>query len=301
MRIIAFCFSCHITASLLITAGHYTVQIAVKMLLHKQEHALSSSPKNSAMPEQIQAGKPEELQRGEPNYEVISYLKLRQFIGLSGLSLPFLLILGSILLNRCDILLPSISHYYYSVMHIVFVGVLCILGGFLITYRGKSVFENRTSNFAGIFALGVAIFPTSNGCEGYEEVRCSFLRIIDNRFICEWANYVHFGMAVLLFTCFVIFCLKIFQQSDLGIYNEKKARRNRTYKICGYIIIASIVAIAAITLYRRMTGKLFFPKYIFVFETSSLLAFGFSWLLKGSVLWPAEGGMKKQLVKYFRD
>jgi hypothetical protein len=253
------------------------------------------------MPDIQTAKKPEELQPGEPNYEMISYLKLRQFIGIAGLGLPFLLIIGSVLLNRCDILLPSISHYYYSVMHIVFVGVLCILGAFLITYRGKSNFENTISNLAGIFAMGVAVFPTSNGCEGYEEVRCSFLRIIDNRFICNWANIVHFSMAVALFTCFIIFCLRIFQQSDLGEFNQKKIRRNKTYKLCGYIIIASIVAIAGITLYRHLTGTSFFPKYIFVFETSSLLAFGFSWLLKGSVSWPKQGGVKKRMVKFFRD
>src|SRR5947208_219409 len=100
----------------------------------------------------------------ETSEQIISYQQLRTFIGLIGFFLPFALVLGCYLLGAgSHSLQPSISHYYYSKMHVLFVCTLCVLGGFLITYKGKpaNVWESRISNFAGYCALGVASFPTA--------------------------------------------------------------------------------------------------------------------------------------------
>ena len=235
------------------------------------------------------------------NYEVISYLKLRQFIGIIGFLLPLILVVGASLIGRCNDLQPSISHYYYSIMHIMFVGTLSVLGGFLFTYKGKSNFENKVSNFAGAFSFGVAVFPTSfDGFIGGGS-DCQFIKLTTAKPIPSFISYMHFGLAALLFICFVIFCIKIFQESDLGIIDKKKLRRNKIYKACGTVIISSIVAMAAITVYRYITNDPFFPFYIFIFETTSLLAFGFSWLLKGSVSWTnAKSPIKRKAIQYFR-
>jgi hypothetical protein len=237
----------------------------------------------------------------QTNYEVISYLQLRQFIGIIGFLLPFILTGGALLFGRCSELQPSISHYYYSIMHIVFVCTLCVLGGFLITYKGKTNFENTVSNIAGVFAFGVAIFPTAfDGFNGGGS-DCQFIQLTTVSPIPPVIGYLHFGFAALLFGCFVIFCMRIFQESDLGIIDQKKIRRNKIYKTCGIIIIFSIVAMAGITICRRITHQAIFPYYIFTFETTSLLAFGFSWLLKGSVNWPhAKSTVKRKAIQYFR-
>lgn len=95
--------------------------------------------------------------------EIISYHQLRTFIGIIGVCLPFALVIGCYLFGAADYAWQhSISHYYYSDMHIVFICTLCVLGGFLITYRGKpdNPWESRVSNFAGYCAFGVAAFPT---------------------------------------------------------------------------------------------------------------------------------------------
>ncbi|MBL0145963.1 MAG: hypothetical protein IPP48_09525 [Chitinophagaceae bacterium] len=233
---------------------------------------------------------------------VVSYLQLRQLIGVLGISLPFVLILGTNVFGGCSKIQPSISHYY-SVMHIVFTGTLCVLGGFLITYRGNShyKYENMVSNFAGIFAFGVAMFPTSFSGFNSSDAACQYIYLMPDNSLPKYVNNLHFIFAALLFTCFVIFCVKIFQDADEGVMDAKKKRRNKIYKGCGIAILLSILSIAAITIYEKVSGKTVFPYYVFVFETTSLLPFGFSWLLKGSVNWKnSKSAMVRKVVGVVR-
>ena len=237
---------------------------------------------------------------------VMSYLLLRQLIGILGILLPFTLAIGTFIIGNCSSLQPSISHYYFSIMHIVFVGTLCVLGGFLITYRGRSSYkyENGISNFAGVCAFGVAMFPTDmKGLINPPGCSCQFIELKPALIDAEHTGWIHYGFAAALFICFVFFCMRIFQDSDLGEpADAKKARRNRVYKLCGYIIIASIVCMAAIAIYDRITGRNNFPYSTIIFETTALLPFGFSWLLKGSVNWATSSNkILKKSVQYFRE
>ncbi len=221
--------------------------------------------------------------KNNDNDYTVSYLILRQLIGILGLCLPFALLLGNKLLGSSAWLQPSISHYFYSYMHIVFIGVLCVLGGFLITYKGKSKLENKISNFSGAFSFGVAVFPTEfNGFIGNEYLKPLIWL--------EWFKWIHFGSAGLLFVCFAFFCLKIFQESDAGLtelnFDDKKKFRNKIYKTCGWGIIISIIIIACCTIYEKNYQATSFTTYsTFIFETTALLFFGNSWLLKGTVNW----------------
>jgi hypothetical protein len=236
---------------------------------------------------------------------VMSYFLLRQLIGIIGILLPFILTIGAKFFGHCNEMQPSISHYYYSIMHIVFVGLLCLMGGFLITYRGNSKFENNTSNLAGFCAICVAIFPTNfNGFRGAGGSNCQFIKLTtaNNDIVPAYIGKLHFGFAALLFVCFVIFCVIIFQKPDSTTQTGyKKERRNIAYKICGIIIITSIFFIAAITFYNDQTCKDIWPDYIRFFETTSLIPFGFSWLLKGSFNWPvSKYAVKRKAIQYFR-
>jgi hypothetical protein len=215
---------------------------------------------------------------------IVSYLILRQLIGVLGLLLPFSLIFGNRLLGNKFWLQSSISHYYYSYMHIAFVGVLCVLGGILISYREKEYkLANRVSSFAGFFAIGVAAFPTAfDGFMGQEYITTTVWR--------DWFKWIHFGSAFFLFVCFAIFCFVIFQKSDDQEQNEdqiqKKIFRNSIYKFCGWGIVISIILIATGFLWEKFYGPNTFTTYsTFIFETTALLFFGNSWLLKGSVNW----------------
>ena len=218
---------------------------------------------------------------------LISYWQLRQFIGILGLIMPLILPLGTRLIRGSAKLEPSISHYYYSIMHVAFMAILCMLGSFLITYRGTSkykVWEKIVSTVAGVFALGVATFPTEFA--GYRDAGHSQLIALvlhDLKDVPEWVNTLHHIFAATLFTSFAVFCLIFFQDSDTGVYDKKKKRRNNLYKICGILILASMLAIVVVTFVFKSWD---FPNSTFVFETTALLPFGLSWLVKGSVHWP---------------
>lgn len=238
------------------------------------------------------------------NKSMLSYFALRQLIGAIGLLLPFILVLGSLLLSKnCNIIQPSISHYYYTIMHVVFVGLLCLLGCFLITYNNNWKLENRVSTCAGIFAIGVATFPTN--VDGFNGTCCKYLGVTseDTALI----GYIHYGCAAALFVCFAIFCFYIFKSSDtpnsMVLYNTKKPFRNKIYNGCGWVIAISIASIGTIAIidYKCKTDYAHTYFTTIIFETTALLAFGFAWLLKGSVNWVnSRYALKKNIIKYFR-
>ncbi len=232
-----------------------------------------------------------------------SYAKLRTLIGILGVSLPFVVIVGTNVLGACDDVQLSISHYYYTITHIVFVGTLCVLGAFLITYKGNSKYryENLVSNLAGCFSFCIAIFPTALTDFRQGNGSCQYISVLENTALPKYVNALHFGSAGLLFVCFAIFCFKIFQDSDLGVINHKKIRRNKIYTICGSIIIASMLAIVGITIYNRATNSDIFPAYILIFEITSLIPFGISWLIKGSVFWKhSDNGLIRMIAEPIR-
>lgn len=224
----------------------------------------------------------------------ISYLILRLAIGVIGIMLPIVLIIGPMILEGCMQLQPSISHYYYSIMHVVFVFTLSCLGIFLVTYRSRDKFENIISNLAGLFSIGIAVFPT--GYDGFNnEMSCQYIKLVPG--INPTIGVVHYIFAILLFTCFSIFCLKIFQRPDEPNCNKvKKKRRNITYKLCGWVIVISMAAIAGFSFYHKKHPNVF-PYSTFVFETTALVFFGISWFLKGTLLWK---NSKALVLKYFR-
>lgn len=91
-----------------------------------------------------------------------SYLLLRLVIGLLGAALPLVLVVGDALLPGGAILpRGSLSAYYHSGVRDVFVGVLVVVGVFLITYKVlERNLDNTLSTVAGVAAVLVAIFPT---------------------------------------------------------------------------------------------------------------------------------------------
>lgn len=224
----------------------------------------------------------------------ISYLILRLAIGVIGIALPIVLVIGPMILEGCTELQPSISHYYYSIMHVVFIFSLSCLGIFLVTYRSRNKFENIVSNLAGFFAIGIAVFPTS--VDGFNsKMSCQYITLVPENN--PTIGIVHYVFAVLLFTCFSIFCLKIFQRPDEPNCNMvKKKRRNITYKLCGWVIVISMAAIAGFSFYHKKHPDTF-PYSTFIFETTALVFFGISWFLKGTLLWKHS---KAVVLKYFR-
>jgi hypothetical protein len=207
---------------------------------------------------------------------VISYLTLRKAVGVLGMALPFVLMVGFFILKKDCPFPPSISHFYYTNMGNYFVGTLCAVSLFLFSYNGYDKGDMITSKLAGFFALVVAMSPTD--FNSFSALGCSRINPHDNTI----TNSLHYISATLLFSSFAFFSLVLFTKSDKGEnVTQQKKTRNGVYKTCGWIIIFCIVSMAAISFIPFLTEKLGNDKTTYIFETIALLAFGFSWLIKG--------------------
>ena len=201
----------------------------------------------------------------KPRDQIISYLTLRVLIGATGILLPLLVVIGKLISEESLQLEFSISDYYdNSSAGDILVGVLFVLGFFLMTYKGHEPIDNKISNIGGIAALGTALFPTTC-CMDCPDC---------------WVHKLHFVFALLLFSVFIIFSIYLFRKTNPAkqITPEKKSR-NRIYLVCGIIIILCIVAIAISLL---MLDDSVTQKYhlVYWFESVALVAFGISWITK---------------------
>src|SRR5215207_4461522 len=62
--------------------------------------------------------------------------------------------------------LGSISGYYYTPVHSVFVGVMVLIGVMLLVIKGRTVIEDACLSLAGMMAPIVAFIPTGDDVEG---------------------------------------------------------------------------------------------------------------------------------------
>lgn len=210
-------------------------------------------------------------------YLITSYLRLRQFNGWIGFLLPVILIIYTLVSpTKMQI---SISHYYFSTISPVFTGLLFMLGGFLITYRCQRFSEKISTFFAGICAWMVASLPTNE--MDYAGINNFIHLVFSHACIRNLVGKVHFGFAALLLLTLAYISYNEFTKLDvLTLKNDvKKEKRNAIYRWCAYLIVIFLVG-------AGLSFNLHWSDYsTFIFETTSLFAFGFSWLVKGSQLW----------------
>jgi hypothetical protein len=200
---------------------------------------------------------------------VISYLDLRKAVGIIGVALPFVLAFGKILCEGPGIE-DSISGYYYTGMRNVFVGSLCAIGVFLMSYRGYDWRDAFAGNFACVFAIGVALFPTT-----------PYLNATSRD---ELIGKLHLSFAASLFLTLAYFSLALFTKTAPDkTPTPQKLQRNIVYRASGYTILACILFIAVIAgmPVRYVPGRL---TPVFWLESTAIVAFGVSWLTKGETI-----------------
>jgi hypothetical protein len=201
---------------------------------------------------------------------VISYLTLRTTIGILGISLPFLVSLGALLIFQTS-LQGSLSGYYYTGTRNIFVGTLWAIGFFLFSYRGYERRDDIAGNMACVFALGVSLFPTAPDCGS-----CNYNHI---------ASYLHGIFAGLLFLTLSYFSLVLFTKTDARrTPTPRKLQRNRVYRACGYTMLVCILVVPPIQLIPGIAAAI--DKYdpVFWLEAIAIVAFGISWLTKGEAI-----------------
>jgi hypothetical protein len=80
-----------------------------------------------------------------------------------GMPVMILLLGAAVLIERLHATCwqTSISAYYFTSAHAVFIAALCVIGAVLIIYEGSNDTEDALLNLAGILAFIVAMVPTS--------------------------------------------------------------------------------------------------------------------------------------------
>ncbi len=202
----------------------------------------------------------------------LSYLTLRRTLGILGMALPVILVIGGLIFTSNSEIENTISDYYDTIMVGVFVGVLFAIATFMFSYLGYEMpnrgrFEatdNIAGNLAALFAVLVALFPTTHSV--------------------QWVRGVHLASALLFFMTLAYFSIHLFTKTTPGETAQgRKADRNRIYRVCGWAIILFIALIAVYFLFFQDTG-IADLKPVLVLESLALWAFGISWLVKGDTL-----------------
>jgi hypothetical protein len=194
-----------------------------------------------------------------------SYLALRNAIGWIGILLPFVLMAGTFLLFGQKTIQKTISQYYYTGMRDVFVGSICAIALFLFFYKGYNKWEDRIATLAGLFAIGIAWFPTTQSGP------------------LDLAGNIHLICASVFFI--ILAGISVFFFTRTAPHPTiRKLKRNKIYVLCGVVMMVCLVAIV-------IFFNFFLPgnpdsNFVFWAETIALIAFGASWLTKGGTLWP---------------
>lgn len=197
---------------------------------------------------------------------VLSYLALRKAVGGIALALPFATAIPWALLHRT--IQTSISAYYYTGMRNLFVGCLCAIAMFMLSARGYDKADEIAGIFSAACAIGVAFFPTS-------PAKCASHRQI-------LIGDIHYVFAGALFLTLAFFCLVLFKMSAHNhVVTPRKIQRNRVYTVCGIVILVSLALLPAMDFVFHVSHILPFVAPGIFFETTSLLAFGIAWLVKG--------------------
>ena len=203
--------------------------------------------------------------RSDHTEQLHSYLALRKAVGWIGILLPFVLVLGNIILYGDRKVLTNMSVYYHTGMRDVFVGAICAIALFLFFYKGYDRWDNVSADIAGACALGVAFFPT----------------VEDGPW--DWIAWVHFTSAACFLVILALISIFLFTRGDRHPTVMKK-KRNLVYRVCGIVMLAALASIEIYFLF--FDGINSDSRFVLIAETVTLMAFGISWLTKGGTLYP---------------
>lgn len=195
---------------------------------------------------------------------MINTKRLRIVIGGLGMSLSVMVLILS-LLNGYPFP-DSISETYYLEPCITpFMIILGWAAGTLICYKGYELVDDIICSFAGLFGLGVCLFP------------CYTIRDTD-RIVGTFqlpvgvSDTIHTVCAIIFFILLAYNSLFLFTKTS-GEMTKNKKIRNIIFRVCGVGMVASF----ALLLFD-------IPHVVWIVETVSLIFFGVSWLTKANCI-----------------
>jgi len=225
---------------------------------------------------------------------IISYKTLRNFVGFSGILLPFIqLIFTKQIQNDAVVYQGSMSDYYYTNTGEIFVIIICTTAIFLFTYKGHDhLGEKILINLAAVGALGLVLFPTGLKLTMPD----AGVHVKDAARIVHVYKDIelHWIFAATFFICLAALSLFFFTKSDKqttlikreGSRMNQKSRRNIIYIVAGSLMMLCLVFILLLSVIPGLDEKLKDHSPIFIAETIATIAFGISWITKGETLFP---------------
>ncbi len=208
---------------------------------------------------------------------IISYMRLRQLIGVLGIVLPFVCIAGGVFIAG-ERVQESISIYYYTNMRDFFIGAMGGLSLFLFTYKGYCKVDDLVTTACAIMGLGLTVFP----CMSAPGVELPVGIFMINE---STSEIIHSTFAGLFFFLLAMNSIFLFTRSDLQKHEflPEKKNRNSVYRACGIIIICSLALLGLIIWIKGKTYVRAHRIPLF-FEIIMLISFSISWLIKGGVI-----------------
>lgn len=192
-----------------------------------------------------------------------TYTTLRIGLAIIAFAFPILLWLGGRLVGLP--LQDSMSAYYHAYaadgqsMRNWFVGILFAVGVILYLYKGYSYRENYALNLAGIFAIGIAVFPMQWNCGD----ACSTFSL-------------HGTFAALFFLAIAYVCFWCASDTLHLMKNPAREKWYRAiYRLIGIGLILTPVVALLLTLVLDQ-----FKSFVFYGEMIGIFVFSAYWLVK---------------------
>ena len=201
---------------------------------------------------------------------MINTIRLRSSIGWLGMLLPWLVLLMS---GTYGYGFPdSISATYYLPTCITpFMIILGSAGLLLISYKGYDKQDDIICTIAGIFALGICLFPCGiHNLFAMDPAISELSNVGTFQIIPTISGTLHNICAISFFGLLSYNSLFLFTKSG-GVMTANKKKRNIIFRICGVGMILSFIALIFIGKYWGGT---------WLVETIALAFFGISWLTK---------------------
>lgn len=219
--------------------------------------------------------------------ELISYKALRLFIGVLGILLPIALLVFS-RVNGCTTVLDSISHYYYSRVGDLFVGIIFTFATFLIAYRGytkEDKLDAIVTTIGGLAAMCLVLVPTSNIDAARHGSCCELFQLNEANGRRDFQIAFHFGSAAVFllsmsFMSFFQFPRSFKEKRKSNTMSAKDKWLFWTYKLCGVLVLLAIISAGLASKYEWHFGGV---HAVLVFEWVALYAFAIPWILKSKI------------------
>jgi hypothetical protein len=221
-----------------------------------------------------------------PDTRVISHTWLLGFVGLLAVSIPVLLLLVSALSSDVD-QQPSISHFYYTAVRDILMGLLFSVAVFLFAYtgyppkQGEWPSDRSLSLIAGAGLACVVIFPTPA-----LDTHPAFIPSLEYMLPDCLVMWLHRIGAVAFMGSLGVMSLCNFRRTMIhraGAMTTAIRTEDVIYKLAGWTMLGCVGAMI-LQAVLRPDGPMFFANATFWFESAGIFAFGISWLVKTKVL-----------------